>query len=163
MENSRAAKESLTPLEELLRLAEEYTGLVRELSEKKSEKKAEDSRPGKELVLRTAIAGIEHRLDPESEEGKAILASLGPGTELVLRREPENRWDPWAVAVETLDGRALGYLTRYKNETVARMMDHGHRFEAWVEEPGEEEGNAAGETGAPTEDYILPFSVWMTE
>lgn len=84
------------------------------------------------LVLRTAISGMKYHIDPETEEGKKILESLTPGTEVRLFRDPDNEHDRWAVAVYSLDDVELGYITRFKNETISRLMDYGKRFTAFV-------------------------------
>ena len=117
--------------------------------------------PEKELVLWTAIAGLFYYVNPQSEEGGRLLESLQPGTELVLRREPDNPYDRWAIAVETKNHEKLGFVTRYKNETIARMMDYGHRFEARVENTDETEKEIPEKQRAATEQMILPFSVWL--
>lgn len=110
------------------------------------------------LVLQTGIAGIRHRVDLQSEKGKALLASLTPGTELRLYREPENEHDEWAVAVYTTEEEHIGYITRFKNETIARLMDSGKAFHACVDKASDKERPAA-----PTEDDILPIAVYMDD
>ncbi len=157
--NDDSARQPLEDsLEELLLLSELYSDRMRQLAR---EEKEEKERPEKELVLWTAIAGIQFHVDLDSRAGRKLLRSLTPGTELVLRREPENAYDPWAVAVDTADGRMLGYITRFKNETLARMMDHGHHFEARVEHMSAEEIEKMKTLRTATEQFLLPFSVWF--
>lgn len=55
------------------------------------------------------------------------------GAELVLRAEPENRYDEQAVVVETLDGVKLGYVPRSANRELA----------AWLADGGEARARAA--------------------
>ena len=74
-------------------------------------------------VLETAVAGMNFHVESEQEEEN--LKKLEPGTELKLYREPENEFDEWAVAVYYDEEDMLGYITRYKNETIARLMDAG--------------------------------------
>ena len=62
-----------------------------------------------------------------------LLNSFEPGTELVLVREPDNSFDELAVSIRTVDGRKLGYVTRFKVEPLARLMDRGRVFRAYVE------------------------------
>ena len=112
-------------------------------------------------MLWTAIAGLFYYVNPQSEEGGSLLESLQPGTELILRREPDNQYDRWAIAVETKNHVKIGFVTRYKNETIARMMDYGHRFEARVENTDETEKEIPEKQRAATEQMILPFSVWL--
>ena len=138
--------------EELLASSEKYAKRQEELLREEQEEKQE---PRKELVLRTSVAGIHHWLDFGSVEDRGLLQTLTPGTLLTLRREPENAYDRWAVEVYTPGGRKVGYMTRYKNETIARMMDNGHSFEAIVEEETDTPENDTRDQMAPTEQGIL--------
>jgi len=57
------------------------------------------------------------------------------GENLILRREPMNRYDVNAVAVLRGNGEQIGYLSRDDAEWVARIMDDGNEVEArikWV-------------------------------
>ena len=57
------------------------------------------------------------------------------GENLILRREPKNRYDANAVAVLRENGNQIGYLSRDDAEWVARIMDDGNEVEArikWV-------------------------------
>ncbi len=117
------------------------------------------------LVLKTAIAGLHFHVDDNTEEGRKLLESLTPGTELCLFRDPDNEHDQWAVSVYTSDDKELGYITRFKNETIARLMDCGKVFHAFVDEPPEPPKDETEErrTRAYTENYQLPFSVYMED
>ena len=117
------------------------------------------------LVLQTAIAGLFYNVNESLEEDRELLESLTPGTELHLFRDPDNEYDKWAISVYTTDDRELGYVTRFKNETIARLMDVGKTFRAFVDERPEtkEELESIGKTRASTEDYRLPFSVYLEE
>lgn len=57
-----------------------------------------------------------------------------PGRQLKLIREPENKYDRWAIRVCTLDGVMLGYLPSRKNQSAARLMDAGKSITAFVDE-----------------------------
>ena len=151
-------KPASASLEELLNFTEDYNQRMKQLAR---EQEAQRQQPEKELMLWTAIAGIQYHLDLETEEGAAIFASLTPGTLLKLRREPENKYDHWAIAVDTEDDLNVGYVTRYKNETIARMMDRGHIFEARVEDKRNPESQASESKKTLTEQYLLPFSIWL--
>lgn len=70
------------------------------------------------LVLKTAVAGLYFHVDENSDEGRELLKSLTPGTELCLFRDTDNEHDKWAISVYTSDDRELGYVTRFKNETI---------------------------------------------
>lgn len=111
------------------------------------------------LVLTTGVAGVEYCIDKDSEEGKRFLDSLTPGTELLLVRDSENTFDKWAIAVYTISKQQLGFIPRYKNETIARLMDYGKRFVAYVDEPRknilEEELEMEARTDTEDEDVLI--------
>lgn len=56
-------------------------------------------------------------------------------------------------------------MSRFKNETIARLMDCGKVFHAYVDElpPPPKDATEARRTRAPTEDYRVPFSIYMEE
>ena len=118
------------------------------------------------LVLQTGIAGLQHHIENEEEQQR--INDLTPGTELQLFREPENEYDEWAIAVYITDDDKLGYISRFKNETIARLMDAGKKFTAIVDDPEERAKQEEEETGkkrraAYTENMALPFSVYLVE
>jgi hypothetical protein len=124
------------------------------------------------LVLQTAIAGLRYCVNEGEEEGVALLRTLTPGTELHLFREPDNAADPLAIAVYTAGGRKLGYVPHFKNETVARLMDQGKAFRAYIDEPPPPDEPDSSQGDEPrrrkrmrtgTEDERFPFSVYMEE
>ncbi len=110
-------------------------------------------------VLETAIAGMNFHVEDKQEEDN--IKSLEPGIELKLYREPDNEFDEWAVSVYFGEDDMLGYITRYKNETIARLMDCGKKFIAIVDEPREKTVDTIGKN-APTERGV-PISVYMVE
>ena len=117
------------------------------------------------LVLKTAVAGLDYRVDDNSDDGRKLLESLTPGTELHIFRDADNEHDRWAIAVSTSDDRQLGYVTRFKNETIARLMDCGKVFQAYVDEQPEppRDADEKRRTRAATEDFRLPFSIYMED
>lgn len=119
------------------------------------------------LVLQTAVAGLKFHIDDNSDDGRELLKSLTPGTELFLYRDADNEYDKWAVSVCTCENRELGHITRFKNETIARLMDYGKVFRAFVDEPPElsqdEDRAQARKKRTPTEDFKLPFSIYMDD
>ena len=117
------------------------------------------------LVLKTAVAGLYFHVDDNSDEGHALLEALTPGRHRDPFTECENGDERWGITVCTTDNRELGYVTRFKNETIARLMDYGKVFHAYVDEPPEPPKDAAEarRTRAPTEDYKLPFSIYMED
>lgn len=119
-------------------------------------------------VLKTAIAGMDYYI--ESKEEQEALRELKPGDELQLYREPENEKDKWAIAVYRTEEDKIGYITRFKNETIARLMDVGKKFVAEVADPENDpeikeimdrENQRYRQTW--TEDLALPFVVYMIE
>ena len=117
------------------------------------------------LVLQTGVAGLQFHVDRHSDAGRALLESLVPGTELKLYRDPKNDHDRWAIMVCTAEGQDLGYVTRFKNETIARLMDLGKVFHAFVDElPDDDEDETdSRHDPTPTENLSVPFSVYMEE
>ena len=157
---SNTAHQLNPAFEELLASSEEYN---QRLAQIRLEKQAEKEAPEKELVLWTTVAGLFYYVDFNDADDQVFLQSLEPGTELQLIREPENQYDRWAVEVQTLSGRKLGHLTRYKNEAIARMMDHGHEFVARVESEKDLTENLPEDQMAPTERDYLPITVWLVK
>ena len=127
--------------------------------------KQDTSRPKEKqiLVLKTGIAGAQFNI--ESEEEQAALDSLVPGTELLLYREPENEYDEWAIAVYLTEEDKIGFISRFKNETIARLMDAGKKFVAITDDPSKVED--IDEHGrrkvAPTENMGIPVSIYLVE
>lgn len=119
------------------------------------------------LVLETGLAGLQHHI--EGEEDQRRIDELTPGTELLLYREPENEHDEWAIAVYITEDDKLGYISRFKNETIARLMDAGKKFVAIVDDAAEIAKREANRTPgqrsrrAYTENMAIPFSVYLVE
>ena len=119
------------------------------------------------LVLKTGLAGLNFHI--EGEEDQRRIDELTPGTELLLYREPENIRDEWAIAVYITETDKLGYISRFKNETIARLMDAGKKFIAIVDDPEEiakqdaELGDDRRRRRAITENMAIPFSVYLIE
>ena len=44
---------------------------------------------------------------------------------LVLKREPKNEYDDYAILILTEDGQKLGYVPQEKNEVLSNLMDAG--------------------------------------
>ena len=128
------------------------------------------SRPKEQrmLVLKTGGAGLQFHI--ENEEEQTAFNAITPGTELLLYREPNNEHDEWSVAVHLTEDDKFGFISRFKNETIARLMDAGKRFIGIVEDP--ETDSAAKEIvekeqrrsrHAPTENMALELSVHLIE
>ncbi len=117
------------------------------------------------LVLKTGIAGMQYYIG--SEEERKAIDEITPGTELILYREPDNVHDELAIAVYLTENDKLGFITRFKNETIARLMDAGKKFVAVVDDPETDQEAAEivnkrnRRTG--TENMAIPFSVYMID
>lgn len=72
-------------------------------------------------LLEVHIAGFQYH------EGMrpGVFSMFGKGDELVLRREPDNPYDPSAIAMVTRTGSKLGYLPRRTNGIPAAILDQG--------------------------------------
>lgn len=130
----------------------------------------DSSRPKEQriLVLKTGVAGLQHHI--ESEEEQKALDGITPGTELMLFREPDNEYDQWAVAIHLTEEDKLGFISRFKNETIARLMDAGKKFVAVVDDPETDavakeikEKELRRNQHAPTENMAVPISVYLVE
>lgn len=65
-------------------------------------------------------------------DGAKIIGSLSPGDKLDLKVEPENPYDPEAVALYK-DGNKLGYIPSDRNSAISQLLFFGHDiFEAYV-------------------------------
>lgn len=119
------------------------------------------------LVLKTGIAGLQFHLDFTNEEDRELIEKLVPGAELFIYREMDNEYDQWAISVYTDNDKHIGYVTRFKNEAIARLMDCGKRFLAFVDDPSEqppEPGKQySREKNKTTENFSLPFSIYLED
>ena len=79
------------------------------------------------LVLESYIAGTSH-----VEGIEEIAKALKIGEELDLFRQPDNDHDDKAILVKTKAGVKLGYIKRMQNEVMARLMDAGKSFRAYI-------------------------------
>lgn len=74
------------------------------------------------------------------------------GDPLVLKREPDNRYDPCAVAVLRENGEQIGYVPRNQAEWVSRIMDEGKRVEERI-------NKIVGETwNKPTRGVVIDIN-----
>lgn len=83
--------------------------------------------PSQAVVLcRCFIAGLQFH------QGPAEFPRLAAGQRLALNREPQNPYDPLAIAVHAHSGSRIGYLPRRLNEIPSFLMDTGHPLEAVI-------------------------------
>ena len=69
------------------------------------------------FLLETHIAGL-HYYDIKNLSIPLQLADA-----LLLRREPDNANDELAIVVLTVTAQKLGYLPKFRNPVLARLMD----------------------------------------
>jgi len=68
-------------------------------------------------MIKTKIAGISLHQN--------IISEIVPGEELLLMREPDNRFDTNAIIVLSRSKKQLGYVNRNLAFDVAKAMDEG--------------------------------------
>ena len=115
--------------------------LVDELFERAEEFVNEGELAGlaRALQFHTKVVGVTF------EDRQELLRDLTEGQVLRVEREPENTYDPNAVAVLTDDGRKVGYLKRLVAAAIAPQMDRGAAYRAAVEGvTGGDEGRSLG-------------------
>jgi len=78
------------------------------------------------FLLETHIAGL-HYYDIKNLSTPLQLADA-----LLLRREPDNANDELAIVVLTVTAQKLGYLPKFRNPILARLMDAGKSMVAEV-------------------------------
>ncbi|MCC2548440.1 HIRAN domain-containing protein [Hymenobacter sp. BT175] len=75
------------------------------------------------VLLECLVAGTTHRENLRQHEPGLLVGQV-----LQLVREPDSKYDDWAVKVLTTAEAGelwLGYLPEVRNETVARLLDAG--------------------------------------
>ena len=67
-------------------------------------------------------------------DGERVEETLKRGETLVLRAEPENSYDGFAVEILRADGAKLGYVPRRDNKAIHRLLRQGAKVVGRVEE-----------------------------
>lgn len=75
-----------------------------------------------------AIVGMHFR----GAEVKALVSNFIPPLTLQLEREPDNRFDAFAIKA-MYEGTHVGYIEAGQAAFISPWMDQGHAFEARVE------------------------------
>lgn len=82
------------------------------------------------------IVGVRHKSKCVGENcGKR--PELDIGLDLVLKMAPENKYDSFAVEVETARGEPLGYIPRYYSQSIFERLRKGMSYSCRVIEIGE--------------------------
>ncbi len=79
------------------------------------------------------VMGIRHYQDCNGQNC-GVVSELKPGERLILQSEPECEFDQYAVQVQDLDNKLIGYLPRYYSETIAKRLEDGANYECKVVE-----------------------------
>jgi helicase len=77
--------------------------------------------------FRTYVVGLRY------EDRLKYLSQLTEGDELELAREPDNAFDPYAMAVYTVSGQKTGYIRSSKAFVISTLYDEGWLFDCYVE------------------------------
>ena len=85
--------------------------------------------------LSLAVVGLDFaNPDKSNSDRRFEMALCAPGEAVELRPEPRNRADRNAVAVFSLRGIQLGYLTAERAPWIGRKINDGETFEAVFQE-----------------------------
>jgi len=79
------------------------------------------------LLQQSSLAGFQFY------QGEALWEQLEEGQSLILKREPENRYDERAVAVYW-QHQKLGYVPRIDNAAISQLMDRGEPLSARIDQ-----------------------------
>jgi predicted Zn finger-like uncharacterized protein len=79
----------------------------------------------------TKVAGVTQQ-NRDGSDRQTIIRYCEVGEPLTLRREPSNRYDRKAVAVDRQTGEQIGYLSAELAADVAPWIDQGQRVEAEI-------------------------------
>ena len=88
------------------------------------------------FLLQTHVAGTYYHDLGQHGEALAFWDAL------MLVREPQNPYDPQAIAVHSLEGEKLGYIPREINAPLAALMDQGEKLVAYLVHRYHREGQA---------------------
>jgi hypothetical protein len=101
----------------------------------------------------TKVAGVTKE-NPDGERRQKIIKELEAGERVILVREPDNKFDPNAIRVDSGFGQ-IGYIpadTAANN--LASLMDRGHKVKAEISEI------TGGVAGKRTRGVNLQISVF---
>ncbi len=97
------------------------------------------------MIFYTKAAGVTFEGRQQIIRNLNRQGLLDPGSELILRREPNNPYDRFAVAIIASNGQQIGYLPKDCARQVSMNMANGMRYRAFVGSvTGGDIGNAYG-------------------
>ena len=79
------------------------------------------------FLISTFVAGTTHVKD------RSVFEEIKEGDKLILKRQPDNRFDELAIPVLAQSGKKLGYVPERDNPVLARLMDAGKKLTATIE------------------------------
>jgi len=84
------------------------------------------------IIIHTKVAGVSKRnADGESRQ-KLIRDCIEPGQVLLLKPEPENEFDPYAIGVWWHEGVQIGYVRGEDAKEIAEALAQGKYVNAMV-------------------------------
>ena len=83
-------------------------------------------------AIRTWVTGPTKK-NPDGTKRENIIKKCESGEEVMLVREPDNPYDKNAIAVLRESGEQIGYISRKYNERLAKHLDNGEPYYAFVE------------------------------
>ncbi len=84
-------------------------------------------------VFHSKVAGVTYD-NPDGTGRQDLIRQCRAGDRLRSRREPDNRYDPNAVAVCTESGVRIGYLSSRLAAELAPLLDRGGRVDVEISE-----------------------------
>lgn len=79
------------------------------------------------FLISTFVAGTTNVKD------RSVFEEIKEGDKLILKRQPDNRFDELSILVLAQSGKKLGYVPERDNPVLARLMDAGKKLTASVE------------------------------
>lgn len=73
------------------------------------------------------MAGVRHYLRCEGKDCMNEI-DVAEGDNIILRKEPENSHDRFAVQMLDIHGRLLGYVPRYYSQGITELLDQGKKI-----------------------------------
>ena len=123
-----------TPVEPTDTIAEELFSRAQEILARDEYAGIADAR-----TFATKVVGITF------EGRQAVAEGLSEGDELLLERQPDNAYDPNAIALIAPDGSQVGFIRRQIAAAIAPLIDAGAEYEAVVlQVTGGDQGRSLG-------------------
>ena len=86
-----------------------------------------------EVVRDFFIAGTKHWIKCNKDnENCNFPVDLKIGDRLILKKEPDNKFDQYAVEVFNLENQKLGYIPKFHSEAVTAVIDQDRKFKCVV-------------------------------